>query len=187
MSSMNKTAFTDPEALTMFSQKTNRIVAFEIIMKKYRSKVLQTIGKIVKDSDDAEDLTQDAFIKIWQSLEYFRGESQLSTWIHRIATNEGLNFLRNKKKMTMVDIDESSNSVNHCVFQYLTISPEEIEKRLYSAMDTLPKKQLSVFKMRYFDEMSYEQMATNTGTSIGALKASYHIGMKKVEDFLSVA
>ena len=187
MSPMKKIAFTDQEVLVMFNQKNNRNFAFEIIMNKFRSKVLQTISKIVKDADDAEDLTQDAFIKVWQNLEYFRGDSQLSTWIHRIATNEGLNFLRNKKKMTLVDIEESSNSVNHSIFQYLTVTPEEIEKRLYSAMETLPKKQLSVFKMRYFDEMSYEQMATNTGTSIGALKASYHIGMKKVEDFLSVA
>ena len=187
MSPMKKIPFTDQEALAMFSQKVNRNFAFEIIMKKYRSKVLQTISKIVKDADDAEDLTQDAFIKIWQSLDHFRGDSQLSTWIHRIATNEGLNFLRNKKKMTIVDIAESSNSMSYSVFQYLTVTPEEIEKRLYSAMDTLPKKQLSVFKMRYFEEMSYEQMATHTGTSIGALKASYHIGMKKVEDFLSVA
>lgn len=184
---MKTRIITDQEIVVMFSQSNQKEIAFEILMKKYRNKVVQTISRIVANFDDAEDLSQDVFIKIWQKLDYFRGESQLSTWIHRIATNEGLLFLRNKKKMTLVEVEEGENILSNSVTQYLTLSPEEIQEKLNIALGTLPNKQLSVFKMRYFNEMSYEQMAACTGTSVGALKATYHIGVKKLEALLNVA
>ncbi|MCY7359950.1 MAG: sigma-70 family RNA polymerase sigma factor [Rudanella sp.] len=169
-----------------------RNYAFNLMVRKYQQKIYWHIRKMVIDHDDANDLTQETFIKVWSSLENFRGDSQLYTWIYRIATNECLNFLNKKRRRFFLPIGDVEGELMEKLEENADLSTsggelsgEEIQLKLQKALLKLPDKQRLVFNMKYFDDMKYEEIAAITGTSVGALKASYHLAVKKIEDFLT--
>jgi RNA polymerase sigma factor (sigma-70 family) len=162
-----------------------RNYGFNLIIKTYQQRVYWHVRKMVIDHDDADDLTQEIFVKIWRNLEKFRGDSQLFTWIYRIATNECLNFLKKKKRRSFLSFTNVTAELESKIDSGNLISGEEIELKFQKALLKLPDKQRLVFNMRYYDEMKFEDIADVTGTSVGALKASYHIAAKKIEEFLN--
>jgi RNA polymerase sigma factor (sigma-70 family) len=140
---------------------------------------------MVIDHDDANDVVQEVFIKIHKSINSFREDSQLFTWIYRIATNESLSYLARKKRRFFLPIEDVSGQLAAALDQNPTLTGDDIQMKLQKALLKLPDKQRLVFNMKYFEDLSYEQMADITGTSVGALKASYHHAVKKIEEFLS--
>jgi RNA polymerase sigma factor (sigma-70 family) len=176
----------DKDLLEKFADPSSQHYAFNLLVRKYQQKVYWHIRKMVVNHDDADDLTQETFIKVWKSLATFRQDAQLFTWIYRIATNECLNFLSSKKRKFFLPIgDITEELTNKLEASAVTTSGEEIELKLQKALIRLPDKQRLVFNMRYYDELSYEQISEIVGTSVGALKASYHHAAKKVEEFLT--
>ena len=135
--------------------------------------------------EDADDITQNTFVKAWNNLEKFRGESGLFTWLYRIATNECLNFLKKKNRWKMLSMSNYSDFLEDQLTNSDMISGEEIEMKLQKAVLKLPDKQRLVFNLKYFDEMKFEEIAEVTQTSVGALKASYHHAVKKIENILN--
>ncbi len=162
-----------------------RNYGFNLLVRTYQKRIYYHIRKMVIDHDDADDLTQEVFIKIYRSIHTFREDAQLFTWIYRIATNECLSFLQRKKRRFFLPIGDVTRELMAKIDNNAYISGDDIQKRLQKAMLTLPDKQRLVFNMKYFDDMSYEQIADITGTSVGALKASYHLAVKKIEDYLN--
>ena len=138
---------------------------------------------MVVDHDDADDLVQEVFIKVWNNLDNFKGESQLFTWIYRIATNETLNFLRKKRRFSFFGDDLKEVLAEKLVSEKY-VDADEIQIKFQKAILQLPDKQRLVFNMKYFDELPYEEIAAITETSVGSLKASYHHATKKIEEFL---
>lgn len=141
---------------------------------------------MVIDHDDADDLLQEVFIKVWKNIRGFREDSNLFTWLYRIATNESLNFLKRKRSRFLVDMDNSYNELSVKLEHGAYISGTEIQMKLQKALLRLPDKQRLVFNMKYFDDMKYEDIAKITDTSVGSLKASYHIAVKKIEEYLTL-
>ncbi len=176
---------TDEEILELFNNPDTQRNAFNLLVKKYQQKVYWLIRKMVIDHDDSDDLTQEVFIKAWSNLSNFRGDSKLYTWLYRIATNESLNFLNKKRKRYFIPIYDVENELSEKLESDTMINGDEIQLKLQKALLKLPEKQRLVFNMKYFDDMSYEDISEVTGTSVGALKASYHWAVKKIEDFLS--
>jgi len=170
--------------LRKFKEVGSREQAFNILVKKYQQRVYWHIRKMVIDHDDADDLTQEVFVKIWRKLDTFKGESQLFTWIYRIATNECLNFLGKKKRRAFLSLQDVGKELGKKIDSSDHISGDIIEKKLQKALLTLPEKQRLVFNMKYFDEMPYKDISDILGTSVGALKASYHLAVKKIEAYV---
>lgn len=139
---------------------------------------------MVIDHDDADDLVQEVFVKVWKHIGNFREDAQLYTWIYRIATNECLNFLRKKKNKFFIPIHDVQHELSEKLDDSHLINGDEIQLMLQKALLTLPNKQRLVFNMKYFDEMKYEEISKITGTSVGSLKANYHHAVKKIEMFL---
>src|SRR5688572_23861747 len=156
-----------------------------MLVRTYQQRVYWHIRKMVIDHDDADDLTQEVFIKIHKSIGGFREDAQLYTWIYRIATNECLTFLQKKKKRFFLPIGDVAKELLSKLDSAPYISGEEIQLKLQRALLTLPDKQRMVFNMKYFDDLSYEDISEITNTSVGALKASFHHAVKKIEDFLA--
>jgi RNA polymerase sigma-70 factor (ECF subfamily) len=177
----------DQELLEKFRHPDTRQFAFNQLVRKYQQKIYWHIRKMVIDHDDADDLTQDVFIKVWKNLDTFRQDAQLFTWIYRIATNECLSFLKAKKRKFFLPIHDITEELTAKIDSSPDISGDEIELKLQKALVRLPDKQRVVFNMRYYDELKYEEMSVILGTSVGALKASYHHAVKKVEEFLKSA
>jgi RNA polymerase sigma factor (sigma-70 family) len=174
----------DKELLEKIRNPDTRNYGFNLLVRSYQQKVYWLARKMVIDHDDADDLTQEIFIKVHRSIDGFRENSQLYTWIYRIATNECLTFLNRKKKRFFLPIEDINNSMAAKIDASSEFTGDEIQRKLQKAILTLPDKQRLVFNLKYFEEMPYEQMSAVTGTSEGALKASYHLAVKKIEDFL---
>lgn len=173
----------DQQILEEFSSPVTREAAFNQLVVKYQERLYWHIRNMVLDHDDADDVLQNTLVKVWKSLEKFRSDSGLYTWLYRIATNESLSFLKQKKRNSASTLDiESEMSLK------LEADPwfngDEIQLKLQKAILELPKKQALVFNMKYFEEMKYEEMSEILGTSVGALKASYHHAVKKLESKL---
>lgn len=181
---MTEIKLTDSDILLKFAVSETRNFAFNQLVSIYQQKVYWHIRKMVIDHDDADDLTQETFIKVWKALDNFKGDSQLFTWIYRIATNECLNHLAKKKRRFFVPINDITETLLNKLEHSDMISGDEIQLKLQKALLTLPDKQRLVFNMKYFDEMKYEEISEVTKTSVGALKASYHLAVKKVEEYL---
>jgi RNA polymerase sigma factor (sigma-70 family) len=181
---MTDKQLTDSEILAKFGVSETRNFAFNQLVKIYQQKVYWHIRKMVIDHDDADDLTQETFIKAWKGLENFKGESQLFTWLYRIATNESLNHLAKKKRRFFLPINDITEELSNKLEDSDMVSGDEIQLKLQKALLTLPDKQRLVFNMKYYDEMKYEDISEITGTSVGALKASYHLAVKKIEEYL---
>ena len=156
-----------------------------MLVRAYQQRVYWHVRKMVIDHDDADDITQEVFIKIHKAIDTFREDSQLFTWIYRIATNECLNFLNKKRRRFFLPIEDISAQLSSKIDSSNDISGDEIQKKLQKALLQLPDKQRLVFNMRYFDDLSYENISEITNTSVGALKASYHHAAKKIEVYLT--
>lgn len=176
--------YSDKELLEMYRIHDTQNYAFNLIVRKYQERIYWHVRKIVIDHDDADDVVQNTFLKVWSGLSNFREDSQLFTWLYRIATNEALTFLKKKRTkylLPIVDVEyQLSNSIEADVY----FNGNELQAKLQKAIIALPEKQRIVFNMKYFDEMKYEDMSEVLGTSVGALKASFHHAVKKIEKFL---
>lgn len=175
----------DKELLAKIRNPDSRSYGFNLLIRAYQQRVYWHVRKMVIDHDDADDLTQETFIKVHKYIDGFREDSQLFTWIYRIATNECLTFLQKKKRRFFLPIGDVSAELGSKIDSSNHLSGDEIHLTLQKALLILPDKQRLVFNMKYFDEMSYEQISEVTNTSIGALKASYHHAVKKIEEFLA--
>ncbi len=175
----------DSELIEKLRNEDTRNYAFNLLVRKYQERIYWHIRKMVIDHDDSDDLVQEVFVKIWKHLDKFRGDSQLYTWIYRIATNECLSFLAKKKKRFFLPIVDVEKELANHIDNGHNISGDEVEMKLQKALLKLPAKQRLVFNMKYYDDMKYEQIAEITETSVGALKASYHHAVKKIEHILT--
>ncbi|MBK8848323.1 MAG: RNA polymerase sigma factor [Bacteroidetes bacterium] len=178
------TSYTDAELLHLYKHGDNRNYAFNLIIKKFQSKLYQHIRRMVIDHDDTDDILQDTFVKAWNGLENFREESQLFTWLYRIATNEALTFLKKKKNRFFIPIHDITAELENKLISERSINADKLILKLELAILKLPEQQRAVFNMRYYDELKYEQIAEITGVTVGALKASYHHAVKKIEKFI---
>jgi RNA polymerase sigma-70 factor (ECF subfamily) len=174
----------DKELLMQFKNAATKERAFTGIIKKYQEKLYWHIRRMVVHHEDANDVLQNMFIKVWNGLENFREDSQLYTWLYRIATNESLTYLEQQKRRSSVSLSDIENGLSEKLKSERDFDSNKIEWKLQLAMQQLPDKQRAVFNLRYYDEMPYEEMSRVLETSEGALKASYHHAVKKIEHFL---
>jgi RNA polymerase sigma factor (sigma-70 family) len=175
----------DKELLEKFRKEDTRHYAFNLLVREYQKRLYWHIRKILIDHDDTNDVLQNVFVKVWRNLDGFKGESQLYTWLYRIATNESITFLNQKKKRAGVPLDEASAFLGTSLQSDSLFKGDEIQAKLQKAILTLPDKQRIVFNMKYFDNIKYEEMSKILETSVGALKASYHHAVKKIESYLT--
>ncbi|HRG53735.1 MAG TPA: sigma-70 family RNA polymerase sigma factor [Bacteroidia bacterium] len=175
----------DKELLEKFRKEETRNYAFNLLVREYQKRLYWHIRKILIDHDDTNDVLQNVFIKVWRNLQGFKGESQLYTWLYRIATNESITFLNQKKRRAGVPLDEGSSFLGVSLQSDALFKGDEIQAKLQKAILTLPDKQRIVFNMKYFDNMKYEEMSRVLETSVGALKASFHHAVKKIETYLT--
>lgn len=176
--------YSDIELLKMFRDENSRNYAFNLIVQQYQERVYWHIRRIVINHDDTDDVTQNTFIKAWKGLEGFKEEAQLYTWLYRIATNESISFLNKKRKILFLPLNNVEKNLSEQLASDDFFSGDEIQLKLQKAILTLPEKQRIVFNMKYYDEIKYEEMAKILSTSVGALKASYHHAVKKIETYL---
>jgi RNA polymerase sigma factor (sigma-70 family) len=174
----------DSEILEKFSSEKTRHEGFNLLLSKYQQKIYWHIRRLVIDHDDADDLVQETFVKVWKNLDKFRSDSKLYTWVYRIATNESITFLNKKKQRNNTPLDEVSDELAETLVASSYFNGDKIQMKLQQALLTLPEKQRLIFNMKYFDDLKYEEISEITGTSVGALKASFHIAVKKVEVFM---
>ena len=176
---MALTERSDAELLIQFRNPQTKEAAFTTIIKKYQERLYWHIRRMVVDHDDANDVLQNVFIRVWNGLENFREDSQLYTWLYRVATNESLTFLEGQKKRTAVSFSDVESGLSNKVKADSHFDANKLEWKLQLAIQQLPDKQRVVFSLRYYDEMPYEEMSRVLETSEGALKASYHHAVKK--------
>ncbi len=174
----------DKELLAQFKEPSTMERAYTAIIKKYQERLYWHIRRMVVDHDDANDVLQNMFIKVWKGLANFREDSQLYTWMYRIATNECLSFIEQQKKRSSVSLSNEENGLANQLKADKNFDSSKVEWKLQLAMQQLPEKQRAVFNLRYYDEMPYEEMSRVLETSEGALKASYHHAVKKIEDYI---
>lgn len=174
----------DHTILQLFRDEKTRNSALSHLIDNYQQRLYWHIRKIVIDHDDCDDVLQNTFIKVWKGLENFKEESRLYTWMYRIATNEALSLLREKRRQLETSIHPIEYQLSKNLETDHYFKGDEIQRKLQQAILALPEKQRLVFNMRYYDEMPYEEMSEILETSVGALKASYHIAAKKIEEFL---
>ena len=158
--------------------------AFQKLLKEYQKPLYNHIRTIVLNHDDTDDVLQNTFVKVFQYLNKFKGESKLFSWMYRIATNEALTFLNQKAKINGVTSETLQNKTIDNLKADVYFDGNEIQIKLQKAIVSLPEKQQLVFKMKYFEELKYEEISEILGTSVGALKASYHHAVKKIETFV---
>ncbi|MCD7709862.1 MAG: RNA polymerase sigma factor [Porphyromonadaceae bacterium] len=159
--------------------------AFALVVKHYSQSLYWQIRKMVISHDDADDLLQNTFLKAWSNIAYFRGDARLSTWLYRIAVNETLTFLTKQRQQNNIPLDGEDSFLVDRLESDEWFDGDEAQRKLQKAILQLPEKQRLIFNMHYFDEMKYEDISQVLGTSVGALKASYHHAVKKIEKFLT--
>lgn len=175
---------TDQQILDSLKDASTRELAFRYLVSKYKERLYWHIRKIVMNHDDTDDVLQNTFIKIWNGMDSFRGDSSLFTWLYRIATNESITFLNQRKRKSLSSLTEETQYLADNLESDEYFDGDEWQMILQKAIATLPEKQRLVFNMKYFDEIKYEDMSVILETSVGALKASYHHAVRKVEDFI---
>ena len=174
----------DREILDQFSKPETRNYAFNLLVRQYQQRLYWHIRKMVINHDDTDDILQNVFIKAFNGLSNFREDSKIFTWLYRIATNECITFLNNKKKRFFIPMVDVENQLSQNLENDSYFNGDRIQMRLQQAILTLPEKQRLVFNMKYYEDMKYEDMSEILGTSVGALKASYHHAVKKIEEFM---
>lgn len=175
----------DQELLDLIRSPFTKELGFKQLIEAYQRPIYQVIRRMVLIHEDADDLTQNTFIKAFKALDRFEGSSSLFTWLYRIATNESLTFLEKKKKRLFFPLEDYQEKLESYVDQNPSLCGEEIQIKLQKSLLKLPDKQRLVFHLKYEEELNYEEIAQITGTSVGALKASYHHAVKKIEQDLS--
>lgn len=175
---------TDHEIIQLCLDPINREKGYRMLVSAYSKKLYWHIRRMVTDHDDANDVVQNVFIKVWKGLPEFRADSKLFTWLYRIATNEAITFVNEKYRRSSVALESDQAAHLSSMRQDAWFDADDTQRLLQLAIDSLPDKQKQVFVMRYYDEMKYEEMEEILGTSQGALKASFHHAVRKVEEFL---
>lgn len=181
---MALTTLSDSELLVEFRNPVTKEKAFTSIIKKYQEKLYWHLRRMVIDHEDANDVLQNVMIRVWNGLENFREDSQLYTWLYRVATNECLTFLEQQKKRTAVSLSDVGSGLENKIKADRDFDGNKLEWKLQLGIQQLPEKQRIVFQLRYYDEMPYEEMSRVLETSEGALKASYHHAVKKIEEYI---
>ncbi len=176
--------FTDTEILSRFRNDETKHYAFNLLMQQYQQKVYWHIRRILIDHDDSNDVVQNVFIKVWRSLDNFREDSKLFTWIYRIATNEAITFLNQKKKRFLIPLVDVEKGLADSLHQDPLFTGDKIQLILQKAILGLPRQQRIVFNMKYFEGLKYEEISEILGVSVGALKATYHHAVKKIEKYV---
>ncbi|OJX91948.1 MAG: RNA polymerase subunit sigma-70 [Paludibacter sp. 47-17] len=176
----------DQVLIEQLTSKSTRAETFSRLVRTYQERLYWHIRKMVMSHDDANDVLQNTFMKAWNGIESFRGEARFSSWLYRIATNETLTFLTNKRMRNIASMEDEEQILLTQLHADTYFNGNEAEMKLQEAILTLPEKQRLVFNMKYFDDLTYEEMEEILQTSVGALKASYHHAVKKIEKFLSV-
>lgn len=178
----------DSLIISKFSKPDTQEEAFNALVKKYQERIYWHVRRMVISHEDADDVVQNVFVKVWRNLENFRSDSKLYTWMYRIATNECITFLNKKKRQNNISLDdEDSAYLKESLTSGSYFDGEKAHKKLQEAILTLPDKQRLVFNMKYFEDLKYTDMSEILGTSVGALKASYHLAVKKIESFFESA
>lgn len=175
--------YTEKEIILKLQEPDQQREAFEWIVNTYKEQLYYQIRRMVLSHEDADDLLQNTFIKAWNNLEYFRGEAKLSTWLYRIALNECLNFLNKQRAQKHLSIEESEANLLNQLESAPYFDGDQTQLLFEKAIQTLPEKQRIIFHLKYFQDMKYNEISEIMGTSIGALKASYHHAVKKIEEF----
>ena len=171
----------DQEILDLIANPSTRESGYKVLILTFQKRIYGVIRKMVIIHEDADDITQNTFIKAFRNIHKFQSNSTLFTWLYRIATNESLNFLERKKRRFFIPIDDHHEVMENYLTSSTLVSGEHIEMKLQKALLKLPDKQRLVFNLRYFEDLPYEEISRITGTSVGALKASYHHAVKKIE------
>lgn len=177
-------SYNEKEIIALLQDPTRQREAFECIVKEYSEQLYWQIRRLVLSHEDANDILQNTFVKAWSNIEYFRGDAKMSTWLYRIALNECLTFLNKQRATSQLSIDDADMEMLNKLEGDPYFDGDTIQKIFLQAIHTLPEKQQIVFNLKYFKEMKYEEISEIVGTSIGALKASYHHAVKKIETFL---
>ncbi len=177
------TNITDENILSLLQNNRSQEQGFRLLMSKYQERLYWAIRHLVTNHDDANDVLQDCLVKVFRNIQSFEGKSKLYTWLYRIAINEAITFLNKQGKKTLQSINDEETKIANQLRADEHFDGEEVQIRLQKALSQLPDKQRLVFNMRYYDEMSYEQMSDILDTSVGALKASYHHAVKKIENY----
>lgn len=177
-------AIADEQILALLSQEHTAERGFRLLMQTYQERLYWQIRRLVTDHEDANDVLQNSLIKVYRNIGQFEGKSKLFTWLYRIATNEAISFMQQKKRRFSASLDEEGSRVSSQLEADPYFDGDELQIRLQEALDKLPEKQRIVFNLRYYDEMGYREMSDVLSTSEGALKASYHHAVKKIEAYL---
>ena len=178
------TKLNEEEILSQVRNPDTQRQGFAHLVDKYSERLYWQIRKMIYSHEDANDILQDVFIKAWLNIDKFRGDAKLSTWLFKIAINESITFINRSKAKLNLSIDDSDSFLIEKLEGDEYFDGDEAQLLLQKAVVTLPEKQRLVFQMKYFSEMKYDEMSDILGTSVGALKASYHHAVKKVERFL---
>lgn len=173
----------DDQILALLKEELSYERGFRALMQKYQERLYWHIRRMVFEHSDANDVIQNTFLKVFKSIHRFEGKSKLYTWLYRIATNEAITFLKKKKKKATNSLDDEEGNVVNKLEADSYFDGSEIQERLKTALSLLPEKQRIVFSMRYYEEMTYKEIAEVLETSVGALKASYHHAAKKIENY----
>lgn len=174
-----------PELIERLREPSECRKAFGEVIRDYSEPLYWQIRRLVQNHDDANDILQNTFMKAWQNLENFRGDAKLSTWLYKIAINESVSFLAKERKRLNISLDDQESAIVNAIEADEHIDGDRLALDLREAVASLPEKQRIVFNMKYYDDMKYETMSEILGTSVGALKASYHLAVKKIEQFIT--
>ena len=176
--------YSDASILEMFRKGESKDFAFTLLVQKYQERIYWHVRRMVADHDDADDVVQNTFLKVWGGLEGFREDAQLYTWLYRIATNEALTFLKKKRSSVFTSFDNVQHQMGNTLESDPYFDGDELQVKLQKGILRLPEKQRLVFNMKYYDNMKYEEISEVLKTSVGALKASFHHAVKKIEKFM---
>ena len=179
----SKRTYDEESVINRLRKQDTAREAFGEVIAHYSSTLYWQIRRMVIDHDDANDVLQNTFLKAWMSIDNFRGDAKLSTWLYKIAINESITFINKKKAQNNISIDDDDSFLVNTLESDRWFDGDQIQAKLQRAIASLPEKQRLVFNMHYYDEMKYEDMSEILGTSTGALKASYHHAVKKIEAF----
>lgn len=176
--------YKEKEIIALLQDPAQQRKAFEYIVSEYSEQLYWQIRRMVLSHDDANDLLQNTFVKAWTNIDYFRAEAKISTWLYRIALNECLTHLNRQQILNQISIDDADTEMLNKLESDTYFDGDHTQKMFLKALKSLPAKQQMVFNLKYFKEMKYEEISEILGTSTGALKASYHHAVKKIEAFL---
>ncbi len=180
----DKLSITDEQILSLLEKETSYEQGFKALMSAYQERLYWHVRRMLDNHEDANDVIQNVFIKVFRNIKNFKGDSKFYTWLYRIATNESITFLNKRNKKATNSLDDELSTVAHQLTADTYFDPDEAQRHLKAAIAILPEKQKAVFNLRYYEEMPYIEMAKVLDTTVGALKASYHHALKKVETYL---